>query len=322
MLSWFRSLLAVAAAIGCAGGVQAQAYPSRVITLVVPFAAGGGTDVLARALATELGTRLKQTVVVDNLPGAGGTIAIQKVTNLPADGYTLVLSNGIESEMLQMADPDGARGRTTNLTAIALIGTQPMVLVARGDLGFKGADDLVAAARAKPGTLSLASSGPGTSLFLAGELFKKAAGITTIDVPYKSAPQIVTDLIAARRRGCVDDSDRDQPAAERQDHGAGGHRHRPLARAAERAQHEREPHAQGCHSKVWYGVFGPPSCLPRLVKALEQQVSEIVRDPAFQARLAALSITPAKLTSASELETLKGEQLAMFRRALGNAAGK
>src|ERR1700712_3048162 len=169
MSGWSRLLIAVAAAACCATAALAQPYPARVITLIVPFAAGGGTDVLARALATELSSRLKQTVVVDNLPGAGGTIAIQKATSLPPDGYSLVLSNGIEFEMLQMADPDGARGRTTNLTAVALIGTQPMVLVARSDLGFRNVDDLVVAGRAKPGALSLASSGPGTSLYLAGE---------------------------------------------------------------------------------------------------------------------------------------------------------
>ncbi len=111
-----------------------------------------------------------------------------------ADGYTLIVCTGIEFEMLQIADPESAKGRRTNPAPVTLIGTQPMVLVARPGLGLRSVDDLVRAARARPGGLSLASAGPGTSLHLAGEMIKKAAGIDLLNVPYKATPQMVTDL--------------------------------------------------------------------------------------------------------------------------------
>jgi tripartite-type tricarboxylate transporter receptor subunit TctC len=171
-----RALVLLAAAL-VPTLAAAQLYPSKLIKVVVPYGAGGATDVFARAYAAELGARLKQTVVVENVPGAGGTIGAQRVMDAPSDGYTLIVCTGIEFEMLQIADPDSAKGRRTNLTPIALIGTQPMVLVARPALGLRSADELVRAAKARPGALSLASAGPGTSLHLTGEMIKKAAGI-------------------------------------------------------------------------------------------------------------------------------------------------
>jgi len=197
MLPTLRLLLALCASALTCASAAAQAFPARTVSIVVPYGAGGATDVFARTYAAELAARLRQTVIVENVPGAGGSVGVQRVMNSAPDGYTLVVATGIEYEMLELADPTAAKGRKTVLAPVALIGTQPMVLVARSGLRMQSVDDLVKAARAKPGGLSLASAGPGTSLHLAGEMIQKAAGIQLLNVPYKATPQIVNDLVEA-----------------------------------------------------------------------------------------------------------------------------
>lgn len=312
-----RALVLLATSFACAMAA-AQPYPSRTIKIVVPYGAGGATDVFARTYATELGARLKQTVVVENVPGAGGTIGAQRVMDTAADGYTLIVCTGIEFEMLQIADPDSARGRRTNLAPITLIGTQPMVLVARPALGLRSADDLVRAARARPGALSLASAGPGTSLHLAGEMIKKASGIDLLNVPYKATPQMVTDLAGGNvdlallamptaiphvRSGAlvalaVTDSTRSAALPDTP----------TLGESAS---------VKGVDTKVWYGVFGPPGMPASLVQTLGEASSAMLRDAAFREKLLGMMITPAQQGSASELEAVRTAQLAGFLRALG-----
>ncbi len=321
MLRTIRSALAFCATALACTLAAAQAYPGKTISLVVPYGAGGGTDLFARAYAAELGNRLKQTVIVENVPGAGGTIGVQRVTNTAPDGYTLVVSNGIEFEMLQMADPESAKGRKTNLQPVALIGTQPMVLVARPGLGLKSAEDLVKAARAKPGALSLASSGPGTSLHLAGEMIKKAAGIELLNVPYKSAPQIVTDLVA----GNVDLAVLTVPSAIAHIKSGGLSalgvtdvlRSPALPDVATLGESTT---LKGIDTKVWYAIFGPPGMPAAIVQTLAEATAAMTRDAQFRDKLLAMMITPAQSGSASELEAMRTGQLANFQRALG--AGK
>jgi tripartite-type tricarboxylate transporter receptor subunit TctC len=323
-MSKLLRFLSVSTMFVCAATIAvAQTYPARTVTLVVPYGPGGGTDLLARALASELGTRLKQSVIVENTPGAGGTIAVQKVSNMAPDGYTLVLSNGIEFEMLQMADPASANGRTTNLTPIALIGTQPMVLVARSELGFKTTDDLVRAGRAKPGGIALASLGPGTSLFLAGEMIKKAAGISTLDVPYKSAPQIVTDLVAGNADAAVltIPSVASQLQSRRITALSVTGRTRSPALPDVPSLSESQL-VKGVDTKVWYGVFGPPKLPAAVIASIEQQVAQVVASPSFQEKLLSLSVTPAKRASARELDAIRSEQLSMYKEALPSNAKK
>lgn len=318
MLRSLRRALVLVASAFATTLAAAQPYPARPIKIVVPYGAGGATDVFARAYATELAARLKQTVLVENVPGAGGTIGTQRVMDTAADGYTLIVCTGIEFEMLQIADPDSAKGRRTNLAPVTLIGTQPMVLVARPGLGLRSVDDLVRAARARPGGLSLASAGPGTSLHLAGEMIKKAAGIDLLNVPYKATPQMVTDLVG----GNVDLALLAMPTAI------------PHVRSAalvalavtDTTRSAALPDTptlgesatvKGVDTKVWYGVFGPPGLPGAIVQTLGEASSTMLRDPAFRERLLAMMITPAQQASASELEAVRTAQLAGFLRALG-----
>jgi tripartite-type tricarboxylate transporter receptor subunit TctC len=252
------------------------------------------------------------------VPGAGGTIGAQRVMDTAPDGYTLIVCTGIEFEMLQIADPDSAKGRRTNLTPVTLIGTQPMVLVARPALGLRSADDLVRTARARPGALSLASAGPGTSLHLAGEMIKKAAGIDLLNVPYKATPQMVTDLAG----GNVDLALLAMPTAIPHVR-SGALVALAVTDSTRSAALPDTPtlgessSVRGVDTKVWYGVFGPPGMSANLVQALGEASATMLRDTAFREKLLGMMITPSQQGSASELETVRTAQLAGFLRALG-----
>ncbi|WP_439588264.1 Bug family tripartite tricarboxylate transporter substrate binding protein [Hydrogenophaga sp.] len=322
MLNRTRVLLGLFLAL-LVPAVFADAYPSKAITVIVPYGPGGGTDLFARLYATELATRLKRPVVVENLAGAGGTVAVQKVMNGIADGYTLVISNGMEFEMLQMADPENAKGRTTNLTPISLFGTQPMVLVARPALGIKTADELVAMARSKPGALSLASSGPGTSLYLAGEMIKKAAQVEMLNVPYKAGPQIVTDLLG----GNVDVAVLAVPTALGQIQtgkltalGVTDATRSPALPDVPSLNDSKS--IKDVEAKVWYAVYGPPKLPADVVQTLQQASREMMADAGIREKLVAMAITPAKDGGAEELHALRNGQLSKFLSIFREKAGK
>jgi tripartite-type tricarboxylate transporter receptor subunit TctC len=194
-----RAWLVVATLMITANAAGAADYPNRPVKVVVPFAAAGVTDVVARVVFDKVGRTLNQNFVVDNRPGAGGTIAIEQVVNTPADGYTLI-----------MADPSGSLPANVtlypklkydplrDLAPIAIFGTTGANLVVPARSTANTAQDLVAMAKDKPGQLTFASTGVGTPGHLNGELFSRLAGIKTVHVPYRVVGQAVTDILAGR----------------------------------------------------------------------------------------------------------------------------
>jgi tripartite-type tricarboxylate transporter receptor subunit TctC len=178
--------------------VAAQEFPSRPVRIVVPFAAGGGVDILTRTLAQHLGERLGQQVLVENRPGAGGNLGVDAVAKAPADGYTLLMAttgtHTINPGLYAKLPFDAER----DFKPITLIASVPNLLVVNPTLNVGSAAELIALARSKPGQLSFASFGNGTSNHLSGEMLKTLTGIQVTHVPYKSAPQAVTDLMAGQ----------------------------------------------------------------------------------------------------------------------------
>ena len=187
-------VLCVAALV--APAAVAQAYPQKPIRLIVPFAPGGASDVLARLVGQKLGERLGQPVVVENKPGAATTIGAAEVARAPADGYTIMLAPApfvIASLMYPSLPYDAAR----DFTGIALLASSPLVLTANPALvPASTPQELVALAKAKPGSLMYASPGNGSVPHLATELFKLRTGIDLTHVPYKGGGPAVTDLVA------------------------------------------------------------------------------------------------------------------------------
>ena len=192
--------LMLAAAIGLAPATmeaRAQSWPTKPPKAIVPFAAGTLTDVVARIVFEQLSTQLGQGIVVENRPGAGGTVGPKAVAMSEPDGYTFLVNSSahtIAPSLHANLTYDPAR----DFAAIAALGSTPFVLVVPPARGFKTARDLVAVAHAKPGALTFASLGPGTGSHLSVERFRLSAGVQAVHVPFKGAPEALTEVIAGR----------------------------------------------------------------------------------------------------------------------------
>jgi tripartite-type tricarboxylate transporter receptor subunit TctC len=193
-----RRLAAAGAATALPGLAAAQAWPTRPIRLIVGFAPGGGTDIVARTMGARLSELLGAQIVVENRAGASGMIGADTVAKAAPDGYTLLMghanSNVIAPNVVAKAPYDPA----TDFTPIHYIGYVPNVLAVHPGLAARSVDELVALARSKPGVLTYASSGVGSSQHLAGALFAKLTGVQVAHVPYKGSGQAIGDLLAGQ----------------------------------------------------------------------------------------------------------------------------
>ena len=190
-------LLAIACAMA-ASCVRAEIYPARPVQLVVPYPAGGVTDVLARALAQGLTRRWEQTVYVDNRGGASGNIGSNLVAKASADGYTLLFGTASTHTINPALFANLPFDPVRDFVPISLVAQIPNVLLVHPSLGVNSVQELIALARKKPGSLDYASSGNGTTTHLAGELFKMRTGVDIVHVPYKGSSAAIQDLVAGR----------------------------------------------------------------------------------------------------------------------------
>ncbi len=186
--------LIVAATASAAG---AQGFPNQTIKIIVPFTPGGSNDIVAREIAAGLQARLKQTAVVENRPGGGGTVAYQMVAKAPPDGHTMLITPasftmGPHLSKKQLYDP------VKEFAAINLVADVPFVMVVPASLPVSSVQEFVALAKKNPGTLTYGSVGQGTPQHLGGELFKMAAGVDLIHVPFRGATAVLPDLLAGR----------------------------------------------------------------------------------------------------------------------------
>src|ERR1700704_4565825 len=176
---------------------HAQPYPTRLIKIIVPYAAGGAVDIVARTIGQPLAEALKQPVIVDNRPGASANIGMEMAAKAAPDGYVLLMaSNGIATNMGLF--PDLTFGGRRDVAPIAKIGYAPLVIVVPVSSPIKSLKDLIAMAKAEPGKLTYASAGNGSSGHLAGELLKSTAKIDVLHVPYKGGAPAITDLLGER----------------------------------------------------------------------------------------------------------------------------
>ena len=192
-----KRLLAAALAVLACGAALAQGYPSRPIRFVVPFSAGSGTDIIARAVGETMSRNLHQPVIIDNRPGAGGTIAAGQVARGDADGYTVLIASSGHA-LNPSIYPNLPYDTLRDLTGITPLAAMPNVLVVSPARGWKSVADLVAAAKAKPGQLNYASAGVGSATHLNAEKFKLQAGLDAVHVPFKGTPEAMSDVIGGR----------------------------------------------------------------------------------------------------------------------------
>ena len=176
----------------------AQGYPAKPIRIIVPFAPGGNVDITARLVAPGLSEALGQPVVVENKPGAGGTIGADQVAKSPADGYTLLMGSNSTFSVAPSLYPRNPYNPLADFAPVIMIASAPFVLVVNPNLAAKSARELVAQAKASPGKLTMSSAGTGSSNHLVGELFQEISGARFTHVPYKGSGQALTDLMGGQ----------------------------------------------------------------------------------------------------------------------------
>ncbi len=192
-----KRILTFLAAAVLASGVAAQAFPGKPVKLVVPFTAGSGTDIIARTVGDVISKSLGQPVIVENRPGAGGTIGAAQVAKSDPDGHTILIHSSGHA-LNPAIYPNLPYDTLKDLTGVTPIAALPNVMVVSPAKGWKTVADVVAAAKAKPGQLNFASAGMGSATHLNGEKFKLQAGIDAVHVPYKGTPEAITDVIGGR----------------------------------------------------------------------------------------------------------------------------
>ena len=294
-------LAAVAAVFGAAGASSGQAaddYPSRTVTVVVPFAAGGNTDTFGRLIAEQLDKRLGQRFIVENKPGAGGNIGLGDLARSKPDGYTIgmgtVSSNAINQTLYKTLPYSKEKG----FEPISLIASLPNVLVVNPDkIKANSVEELIAFLKSEPGKHTYASSGVGTSIHLAGELMATKAGIKMTHVPYKGSSQAILDVVA----GHVDMMFDNIPTAAQQ---VKAGKVKALA-VTSLNKADLLPDVPtmasvipGFEATSWHGLFAPPGTPPEIVEKLSKEVQAIIADPAMKAKLEAMGVTPVGNTSA------------------------
>ncbi|OUM03927.1 tripartite tricarboxylate transporter substrate binding protein [Variovorax sp. JS1663] len=290
------ALAAVAAALTCGHALAQEAWPSRPVTIVVPYPAGGSNDVFARAVGRRLSEALGQPVLIDNKPGAGGTLGTGIVAKAPADGYTLVAvsSSFVTNAAVQPRLPFDP---VKSFAPVAMMAQGPFVVAVRADLPVKTPAELVALAKQRPGKLNYASSGPGSTNQFATELLKSSAGVFITHIPYRGMAPATTDLMGGNVDVLIASGPSLQPALRSgKARAVGVTSAKPSAVAPELV-----PMAQaipGYSFSIWWGMLAPAGTPAAVVQRLNTEINKIVESQEMKAFLLREGAEPAGLTPA------------------------
>ena len=291
MDGWFRIAAAALAMLTAGGVASAQApYPSKPVHIFVPYAAGGGVDILARTLGDVVSRQWGQTVVVENRPGAGGVVASQALATSAPDGYTLIVvaSGHATNPFLYPKIPYDT---FKDFAPISLLASSPNILLVRADSPFKTLGDIIAQARSKPGSLSFAHAGNGTSTHLAGELLKNLAKIDVNAIPYKGGAPAINDLLG----GQIPMSFNNGPESVGQIE-AGTVRALAVTTASRASFLPDVPSmaetVPGYDTEVWWGLLGPAGMSRDLVERLSHDFVAALNTEAVKERLTKLGASP------------------------------
>jgi tripartite-type tricarboxylate transporter receptor subunit TctC len=303
-----RATLAGMAALGFPSGSGAQGFPSRSITIIVPYPPGGPVDALARLIAQEAAGDLNQPIVVENRPSGSGIIGAQAVARAEPDGHVLVLgtnqTHATNQSLIKNCPYDAVR----DFAPVAGIAAMPHVLVVRKSLALTSVGDVVAMAKAKPGTLTFGSTGNGSGAHLAGELFKTKAGIDMLHVPFKGLSPMLTELLADR----IDISIAPLPGLIGQQIESGSVRALGLARAERVPQLASVPTfaesgVPGVEADAWSALFAPARTPAPVIERLYLAIATALSKDAVRAAMAKQGIPAALKTPAEVAAMLPGE---------------
>jgi len=315
--------LALAAALslglgqGAARAEAPSAYPSRAVTIVVPFGPGGSADVYARTVAEQLGRETGKPFIVENRPGAGAVIGTQFVAKAAPDGYTLLMMSNtqtVNESLLRQKPYELMR----DFVAVAPVNEAPLVLVVRSSLAPKTLPELVRQAKAAPGKLNYASSGTGTPYHMAGELFKNMAGVDIVHIPYKSSGGARTDVLggqvdmmfdAVSTMGDLIATGKVRPLAT-----TGKTRSSVLPNVPTMAEAGLPDYT----ATLWLGILAPKGTPQPIVDLLNQKIAKVVADPATQAIWARSGIEGMTMPPAAFTQYLN-QDIAKWRRIVESA---
>jgi tripartite-type tricarboxylate transporter receptor subunit TctC len=290
MNKWLRAAAATVAALAISNAASAQSFPSKPVHLLVPYPAGGAVDVLTRTLGDVVAKTWSQTVVVENRPGAGGVIASQALVAAPPDGHTLiVVASGHATNPFLY--PKLPYDTFKDFTPISLLASSPNILLVRADSPFKTLADVIAQAKAKPGSLSFAHAGNGTSTHLAGELLKSLAKVDIAGIPYKGGAPAINDLLG----GQIPLSFNNGPESVGQI--AAGTVRALAVTTAQRAPSLPDVPSMGetvpgYDTEVWWGLVGPANMPPDLVAKLSRDFVDALNNAVVKERLTKLGASP------------------------------
>ena len=304
MKTLMRVTAALLAALACSGAV-AQSYPSRPVRLVIGLPPGGSTDVMGRIVAARLTMRLGQQVVVDNRPGASGTIGIRLVVNSQPDGHTLIMAAGSWGTISSLYKLPFDLQK--DLAPIAFIGTSPYVLVVQPMLPVKTVADLVAHARANPGKLTFAGSTPGSLQRLAGELLKRTAGFDMLYVPYKGTGAVMPDLLGGRLDVAFDNVLILTPYIKKGQLRALGVTSAKRSVIFPELPTLAESGVPGFHAVGWFGVFAVAGTPRAIVTRLNREIVGLMNERETRDRLLAQGAEPQPGTPEDLRRHLAGE---------------
>ncbi len=291
--------LALAVSLALAGPAAAQTWPEKTITIVVPTAAGGANDAMARIIAQGLSVRLGKPVVVDNKAGANGAIASEFVARAPADGYTImfgyIATHGINPALQKLKyDP------ITDFEPVGMVAASPTVLVAHNQVPAKNAKELVALIKAKPGSFSYATAGNGTGPHIAGELFKLSAGLDVVGVPYKGSAPAIVDTIAGNTQYMFPSLFTAFPQVK-------GGKLKALGIAGEKRSAVlpdvptlAEQGIANVNMSQWYAMFAPAKTPKAVVERFNREMNAVLNDKAVEKKIE---------DQGAEVETSTPEQL-------------
>jgi tripartite-type tricarboxylate transporter receptor subunit TctC len=274
-----------------AGMASAADYPSRPITMVVPFAAGGSTDLVARIIAEKMTEDLGQTVIVENKAGAGGNIGAAAVATSDPDGYTILMGTIATHALNPAIMKDMPYDPVKSFAPISLLVLVPNVLEVNPELPVKSVQELIALLKSKPGEYSYASSGIGTPLHLSGELFKALAGVDMVHVPYRGAGPALNDVVAGQVPIMFDNLPSSTQFIK-----AGTLRALAVTTKTRSPSFPDLPTMEeagvpGYETYTWNALFAPAGTPQAVVDRLNAAAVKAVKDPALQPRLADLSAT-------------------------------
>ncbi len=300
-----RLVLSVAAVLVIAVLPQAafaQAYPAKPVRILAPFPAGAGVDIVARMIGQPLAEQWGQAVVVDNRPGAGGTIACELVAKAVPDGHTLLLGNISTFAMAPSLYKKVNYDPVKSFAPITRVNTSTNILVVHPNVQAATTQAFIALAKARPGQINYASAGSGTSPHLAGELFKSMAGIDLVHVPYKGSPQALTDLLGGQTQAMFASLVSAIPHVRQNRLRALGMTALQRSAALPEVPTISESGLRGYDVSVWMGIAAPAGTPPAVIAQLNRQVAAILKTPDIREKLAAQGLeavtdTPAEFTA-------------------------